>query len=250
MEILILFAKNALAPLAVICGLALVLRQDDAETAELKEQSSRVLNPVERWSEILFGLIMTLSFTCTLSVVAGGREEVVTMMVSVLGCNVAWGIIDGVLYVIGSVSERGRSLRLFKALRVARNAGAARAIIAEAIPPTVASVMNDADFDSLRQRLANLPDPPERVRMNADDLKSAVAVFLFVLLSCIPVIIPFVLIHEPKPALRASNGVAIAMLFVGGYLLARYSGFPKIPTGITMVVLGLLMVGLTIALGG
>ena len=60
--------------------------------------------------EILFGLIMTLTFTLAAGIViqeegrAGARE----MLIGILGCNLAWGIIDGVLYVLGQVFERGR----------------------------------------------------------------------------------------------------------------------------------------------
>ena len=36
--------------------------------AELSSSSKRVLEPIERISEVLFGLIMVLTFTCTFSV--------------------------------------------------------------------------------------------------------------------------------------------------------------------------------------
>ena len=52
----------------------------------------RILDPMDRISEVLFGLIMALTFTCTLGVAAA---EVRTMLIGALGCNLAWGIIDG-----------------------------------------------------------------------------------------------------------------------------------------------------------
>ena len=58
-----------------------------------------MLSPVERHGEILFGLIMALSFTCTLSVAESGRAEVRTMLFAALGCNLAWGIVDAVMYL-------------------------------------------------------------------------------------------------------------------------------------------------------
>ena len=214
------------------------------------DSSSRVLNPIERWSEVLFGLIMTLSFTGTLSVVSGGREEVITMLVSVLGCNLAWGIIDAVLYVLGSLSERGRNLVLYKAIRKAATTEAARAVIAGALPPVVASVLQPAELESLRERLSTLPEPPGQTSITKEEIKGAFGVFLLVFLSCVPVIIPFLLIQDPWPALRVSNGVAIVMLFLGGTMLARYAGFRRFRTGLVMVLLGLAMVAITIALGG
>jgi hypothetical protein len=62
---------------------------DDAMRA-----SKRILDPVDRVSEILFGLIMLLTFTGSLSVAEAGREDIRTMLIGALGCNLAWGIID------------------------------------------------------------------------------------------------------------------------------------------------------------
>jgi len=52
------------------------------------------------------------------------------------------------------------------------------------------------------------------------------------------------------PALRVSNAIAIVMLFVAGYAFGRMTGRHPWLVGISMVVLGLILVGLTIALGG
>lgn len=55
---------------------------------------NRVLNPLERFSENVFGLIMMLSFTCAFSVAEAGREDVRTVSIGAIGCNLSWGIID------------------------------------------------------------------------------------------------------------------------------------------------------------
>ena len=215
-----------------------------------RQTNRRFLSPVERISEVLFGLVMTLSFTGTMSVVAEGRENVRTMLLAVLGCNIAWGIIDGILYLLGAVSERGREYGLFKTITRAGDAEQARAIVTELIPPAIAGVLRPDELESIRLRLTGLPDQTRGRMINGRDLGGAFGVFLVVVLSCVPVLVPFVLIHDPLPALRVSNGVAILMLFLGGYSLANYAGLAKILTGVVMVVLGSAMVGLTIALGG
>lgn len=209
-----------------------------------------VLSPVERFSEILFGLIMTLSITGTVSVVKGGREEVGTILLGVVGCNIAWGIIDAVLYLLGTVSEHGREYRLYTLVQQTRDPEKTRAAIVEVLPPQIAAVLLPEDFDTIRQRLANLPERPRRQVMTVQDLAGAAGVFLLVVLSCVPLIVPFFFIVDPLPALRVSNAVAILMLFVGGYFLAKYARLPKILTGTVMVVVGALMVGITVALGG
>src|SRR4029450_10357568 len=108
----------------------------------------RVLEPIERISEILFGLIMVLTFTGSLSVVEAGREDVRTMLIGALGCNLAWGIIDAVLYLMGCLAEKGRALHSLRELRAANDAVAAHKILTDALPPLIASVMQPADLDA------------------------------------------------------------------------------------------------------
>ena len=65
--------------------------------------SNRFLDPIDRISEVFFGLIMVLTSTGTLSVLTAGRVEVKTMIMGALGCNLAWGIIDAGMYLMGSL---------------------------------------------------------------------------------------------------------------------------------------------------
>ena len=74
------------------------------------KSSKRFLDPIDRLSEVLFGLIMVLTFTGSLSVAEAGRESVRTMLLAALGCNFAWGVIDAVLYLMGCLAEKARSL--------------------------------------------------------------------------------------------------------------------------------------------
>src|SRR5688572_23328981 len=63
----------------------------------------------DRISEILFGLIMALTFTCTISITQSDKASVNDMLIAALGCNTAWGLVDAVLYVLmtKTVQERG-----------------------------------------------------------------------------------------------------------------------------------------------
>jgi VIT1/CCC1 family predicted Fe2+/Mn2+ transporter len=63
-------------------------------------------------------------------------------------------------------------------------------------------------------------------------------------------VIPFLLFDDVQRALVMSNSVAIVMLFAAGFSLARYGGLRPWATGLSMVVLGLGLVGIAIALGG
>jgi hypothetical protein len=215
-----------------------------------ERSSKRVLEPIDRVSEILFGLIMVLTFTGSLSIAEAGRDDVRTMLIGALGCNLAWGIIDGVLYLMGCLAEKGRGLLAFRAVRRAADPKEAQRLIADALPSVVASVLEPVEMESLYQRLKQLPEPRDHVRLRKDDWLGAVGVFLLVFLCTFPVVIPFIFMHNAGPALRVSNAIAIVMLFLTGYAFGRMTGRHPWLVGISMVVLGLILVGLTMALGG
>jgi hypothetical protein len=212
--------------------------------------SKRVLDPIDRVSEVLFGLIMVLTFTGSLSIAEAGREDVRTMLIGALGCNMAWGIIDGVLYLMGCLAEKGSSLIALRAARNAADPQKAQQVIADWLPPLIASILQPPELETMRQRLTQLPEPPGRARLNREDWLAAAAVFLLVFLSTFPVVIPFIFMNNVTLALRLSNAIAIVMLFIAGCAFARITGRRPWITGISMVALGALLVGLTMALGG
>jgi hypothetical protein len=214
------------------------------------KSSKHVLDPVDRVSEVLFGLIMVLTFTGSLSVAEAGRDDVRTMLIGAVGCNLAWGIIDGVFYLMGCLAEKGRDLLTFRSVRNAADPQDARRLVAGALPSVVASVLQPDELEAIQQRLKRLPEPPAHAHLDKEDWQGAAGVFMLVFLSTFPVVIPFIFMRNAVPALRVSNGVAIAMLFIAGYGYGRCVGRRPLVLGISMVLLGGVLVALTVALGG
>lgn len=214
------------------------------------ESTKGVLDPVDRIFEVLFALIMVMGFTGSLSVAEAGRDDVRTMLVGALGCNLAWGIIDGVMYLMARVAERGRGLMIFRAVRSATRPADAQRLIAGALPPLIASVLRSEELEAVNQRLRQLPEPAEHAGLSREDWRGAFGVFLLVFLSTFPVVIPFMVMANVKPAMRASNVIAISMLFVAGFAYGRYAGKNPWRVGLSMVLLGVGLAALTLALGG
>ena len=211
---------------------------------------ARMLEPADRFEEIVFGLIMVLTFTCSLSVAEADRAEVRTMVVGALGCNLAWGIIDGAFYLIGSLVERGRNIKLVRGVKRAAGADEGRRLIAETLPDAVAAAFEPTDLERFRAVIAALPEPPERVRLEKRDWLGALGVFLLVFLSTFPVVLPFFFVSDLYTALRVSNGIAIVLLFAVAFKLAQHSGLRPFRTGAAMVGIGSALVAIAIALGG
>ncbi len=217
---------------------------------ELNRRSDRVLDPIARVSEVLFGLIMALTFTGTLSAATAGREEIRTLLIGVIGCNIAWGLVDAVMFLMSVLTERGHGLLTVQAVRSASSPDAAHSVIAAAVPPVVSALLKRDALENVRVGLVGMNDLPPRATLTKDDWLGAVAVFLLVFLSTFPIVIPFLIFRNVHLALRLSNLIALVMLFITGSWLARHGGHNPLWTGVTMMLLGVVLVGITIALGG
>jgi VIT1/CCC1 family predicted Fe2+/Mn2+ transporter len=222
---------------------------DAADSAAPGAARFPALSPVDRVSGVVFGLIMALTFTGALSAATADRDEVRSMLIGALGCNTAWGLVDAVMYLLAIAAERGRNLAIMKEVRTRSNAVRARALILDALPPAVASIMEPADVDAIRNRLKRLP-LPARAGLTAGDFRGALGVFLLVFLATLPVALPFAFIDHTHRALRVSNGIALLMLFAGGFYLGRHGGRHPWWSGLVMLTLGAGLVLATIALGG
>lgn len=215
-------------------------------------QSDRepVLTPVDRVSEVLFGLFMALTFVGAVSVAESGRAEVRALLAAALGCNLAWGLVDAVMYLVRTIAERGKSLTLVRSVRTATDLETARALIKGSLSKPLAGLMTDTEVETIRQRIVALPSPPERPTLKSDDLLAALAVFLLVVAATFPVAIPFLIIDDIGLAKALSRAIALAMLFFGGLTLGRYAGYGGWKTGLMMAGLGAAVVAAVIALGG
>ena len=220
------------------------------ETMIEKKTREPVLSPVDRVSELLFGLFMALTFVGALSVAEAGRQEIRAMFAAALGCNLAWGLADAVMYVVRTVTDRGRSLTLFHSVRAASDAQTGRKLIKSSLSRVAAGLVSDPEIETIRVRIVGLPSVPERPTLTGNDLLAALGVFLIVVAATFPVVLPFAIINDVGAAKALSRGIALVMLFFGGLALGRYAGYTSWKVGLMMAGLGTALVAAIIALGG
>ena len=219
-------------------------------TASVESTSEPILHPVDRIMEMLFGLLMALSFTGAVSVAEAGREELRDMFIAALGCNLAWGFVDGVMYLIRTVVDRGRSLTLMRSVRDAADPQTGRAVIESALSRVAAGLVSQTEIETMRGRIVALPSLPARAGLKGRDLLAALAIFVLVVLATFPVVLPFAFMQDVGAAKNASRIVALVMLFLGGLALGRYAGYGSWRAGLAMTALGVVMVGVIMVLGG
>jgi hypothetical protein len=214
--------------------------------------SHRVLDPLDRTSEVLFGIIMVLTFTGSIRVADAGREDLRAVLAGAIGCNLAWGLVDAAMYLMATFMARARLLVKLKALQQIREPETAHRIIVDLLPSALSSMLTSPEVETLRQRLNQqaLSTTSAAVKLTRADFVGAAGVFLLVFLSTFPVVIPLIVVRQPRLALGLSNTVAVLMLFILGWSLGRYAGRPGWRSGLSMVVVGLVLVAITVALGG
>ena len=219
-----------------------------------KSFTARHLDPGSHMGEILFGLIMTLTFTLAAGIViqeegrAGARE----MLIGILGCNLAWGIIDGVLYVLGQVFERGRFRRIGVNLRRATSVEGARQMVADELDETLVAVTNGPTrehlYQSIVEHVRSAPATPNRVRR--EDLMGGLAAGWLVFACSFPAVLPFLFLDDPRLALRVSNAILLGLLFYMGWRAARHTLAKPWLAGVVFLLVGVLLVAVAIPLGG
>jgi hypothetical protein len=210
----------------------------------------RVLEPVERISEILFGLIMALTITGAVGVATADQFQIRTMLFAALGCNLAWGIIDGGMYLMGRIGERGRNAVVAQAVRETSTREDAYRIIADELPPLLGSTFQPAQLELIRERISQMPASEVRSGLTGRDWLGAFGVCILVVLATFPVVVPFIVFEDARLALRISNAFAVISLFICGYFFAHYAGLWPWTTSVIMVVIGVALVSVAIALGG
>jgi hypothetical protein len=208
------------------------------------------LDPMERISEILFAVIMALTFTCTLAVETAGDIQVRNMLFAALGCNLAWGIIDAGIYLMTRVNDESSKITVLRAIRDAPDSGAVRRIIADEIHPLLASTISIQQLESTQVSLRRIEQLPGRTRLTAHDYFGAIGTCLLCFLSTLPIALPFLFVNDARLGIRISNAVATAMLFLCGYVYGVRSELQPWATAIAMVAFGGAMIGVAIALGG
>jgi hypothetical protein len=211
------------------------------------------LDPGERLAEVLFGLIMVLTITLTAGLTVGHEPGAAReMLIAAIGCNIAWGIIDGGMYIMSALLERGRHARLVIAIKSAPDEASALGPIGRALDGTLVGLSPAHErlrvYHDLRE-LALKTDPP-KVRIHRDDVMGALASCWLVVVATIPAAVPFLLMDDARLALRTSNGLLLGLLFVIGCSWGQYASVNRWLAGLVFLAVGTVLVGVAIAFGG
>jgi len=214
------------------------------------------LSEGDRLAEVMCGVIMVLVMIgyLRLSLSAGNNIEMKNTLILVpLGCNAAWGIIDGIMYVLINLIKRGKIYRLSQSIKSKKDQEDAHISIEEDLSSTVGDSLKEEDREKISDEILKRVDPTKIEKpewITKKDLTVVIFTFILVISTAIPLIIPLMIFDDLILAIRVSFVIGLGMLFFIGYMWGKYASRNKIRSGIAMIIIGSIVVGITMALGG
>jgi hypothetical protein len=221
----------------------------------------QVLDPIDRLTASIYSILIVLTFTIAFSILMHGpgyAEPVPEdfgseLFFAVLGATVAWGLIDGIMFALLSMLERGEKHRFLEELQAAETDTAAVDVVADEFDYLLEPITSEHQRQHLYvDVLEHLRDSqPRPVGFQRSDLIEALGSAAIAVVAVIPSLLPLWLLrHDPLPAMRISNVISFIMLFILGYRWGIYTGANPWRTGLLLFFTGFILVAIAILLGG
>ena len=221
----------------------------------------KLIDPIDRLSETIFSILILLTFTLAFQIIrlsdspsyGSAALQMDDLLIGALGAIFAWGIIDGAMYALMSVFERGESHRLLQNIRAAENEQEAVDLIAADLDYILEPISEKKErqifYTSVLDYLKD--SQPRTIKLTGEDLIGAAAHVMVAILAVLPSLIPLFLVRgNDQLAIRISNLVSFILLFIAGYRWGKYTGINPLRTGLVLMTIAVVMVLVAILLGG
>ena len=219
------------------------------------------LDPIDALFTIFFSILFALLFTLSYSILIyhgvisssfarGYGEE---LFVTILGAVTAWGIIDGVLYILGGVLARSERYRLLQYVQTSDSEEEAATAIAYELDfilePITSDEQRHALYRDIRGYLSQAE--PQAIGLQREDVVGAAATVLLYVVAVLPSLLPLLLLPDDTAlAIRISSVVSFMVIFAAGYSWGLHTGTNPWKLGLLLSSVCLAMVLVALLLGG
>jgi hypothetical protein len=222
----------------------------------------RLLDPIDRLSETIYSVLILLTFTLAYRIIRVGAEPVAApesiryandLLIASLGAIVAWGVIDGLMYILMEVFQRGERHRFLHLIQTAADETERVNILADELDYVLEPITDETERQHLYQgMLSHLRRAqPRPIGFRRDDFAGALGTLVVAVIAVIPSLIPLIVLRNNYDlAIRVSNIISFIVLFHAGYTWGTYTGVNPWRTGLILVGAGVVMVAIAIPLGG
>jgi len=206
---------------------------------------------------VLFALLFTLSYSVLIyhgvissSFASGYGHE---LFVTILGAVTAWGIIEGVLYVLGEGFARRERYRLLRYVQSTDSAEEAATAIADELDfilePITSDEQRHALYRDIRGYLSQAE--PQAIGLQREDVVGAAATLLLYVVAVLPSLLPLLLLPDDTAlAIRISSVVSFMVIFAAGYSWGLHTDTNPWKLGLLLSSVCLAMVLVAMLLGG
>ncbi len=222
----------------------------------------RFIDPIDRLSETIYSVLILLTFTLAYRIIRLGADPVTPpnsiqysneLLIAAISAIIAWGLIDGLMYVLMEVFQRGERHRLLHMLQTAETERERIDVLAAELDYVLEPITDETERRNLYQSvLPHLRTARARpISFKREDFTGALGTLVVAIFAVIPSLIPLVLLRSNYDlAIRVSNVISFIVLFHAGYNWGAYTGAKPWRTGLILVAAGVMMVAIAIPLGG
>jgi VIT1/CCC1 family predicted Fe2+/Mn2+ transporter len=220
-----------------------------------------LIDPIDWLSETIFSILIFLLYILAFGIIMLSRapqgpisqENVRELLFGSVGAVLAWGTIDGILYALFSVFERGERHRLLEDIQAANTQEEALEIIADDMDYLLEPITGDEErtalYSSILSHLQH--STPRKIGLKREDVTTALAHVLVAIIAIIPSIIPFFIFrYDYSLAIRISILVSFVVLFISGFAWGKYTGVSPWKTGLLIMSIAIILVLIAFLLEG
>ncbi|MFZ1342823.1 hypothetical protein [Thiothrix eikelboomii] len=213
------------------------------------QRFSELIAPDDQALETLSGIILTMSVLSTLQVASAQSIDTRSLVYAAIGSTIAWGFVDGMMYLVGTLMDRTRAYKVMRGLRSAASVLDFRQQLIAESPEYLVDRLSDHSLDKIQTFLQSEP-LEHRPSLNRDDLQTALLLWLVVVSASLPLIMPLVFIHDHVLAFRVTQFISVWIMFAMGYKLGTWLGVKSVKSGLLFAMIGILIAVVCIYLGG
>lgn len=219
------------------------------------------LDPIDALFTIFFSILFALLFTLAYSILlhlgvidasfsAGYGQE---LFFTVLWAVAAWGIIDGVLYVMSAVFARRERIRLLRYVQASASVEEAATIVGYELDfvfePITSQAQRTAIYHNIVAHLSVAEVQP--TGLQRQDIVGGAATIVLSVVAVLPSLLPLLLLpNDTALAIRISNAVSFAVIFAIGYYWGIHTDSNPWKVGLLLATVCLTMVFVALLLGG
>jgi VIT1/CCC1 family predicted Fe2+/Mn2+ transporter len=210
---------------------------------------SDLVPPDDQAIETLSGVILTMSVLSTLQAASGQSIDTRSLIYAAIGSTVAWGFVDAIMSLIGTLLDRTRTHSVLNGLKEASTLDEFRQRLMDESPDYIVNRLDDNALAQIQNFLRS-KNQLRRAGLDKADLQKAFYIWLTVVSAGLPLILPLVLIKDPLLAFRVTQWISVWILFSMGYKLGVWLDIKPLSAGILSAAVGLFIMITCISLGG